>query len=271
MNTLEELGIKNLERVCIKTKNEVAFGDRLLEAGEPVIYFDNLQIALLSENVRPIMARGGWHNEPRVIWEDRQETTFAFSNGTVNTISFNLLLGANMLDKVDDNILPYNEVIMLDEKGKGYLKYLPILNDMEYKNFFFTYDFNNIQGRISPISIDGLKIDFGKEFAYQTVMCDYYFEYKKDIITYSMNRERFTNLYTLEATFQMKDENEGLLRTGYLRMPKIRILSNINLRMGERADPMVSTFRVIAQPETKEGRDDVVCEIQYLDEDISGI
>ena len=59
MNTLEELGIKNLERVCIKTKNEVAFGDRLLEAGEPVIYFDNLQIALLSENVRPIMARGG--------------------------------------------------------------------------------------------------------------------------------------------------------------------------------------------------------------------
>ena len=77
-------------------------------------------------------------------------------------------------------------------------------------------------------------------------MCDYYFEYKKDIITYSMNRERFTNLYTLEATFQMKDENEGWLRTGYLRMPKIRILSNINLRMGERADPMVSTFRVIA-------------------------
>ena len=48
MNTLEELGIKNLERVCIKTKNEVAFGERLLEAGEPVIYFDNLQIALLS-------------------------------------------------------------------------------------------------------------------------------------------------------------------------------------------------------------------------------
>ena len=145
MNTLEELGIKNLERVCIKTKNEVAFGERLLEAGEPVIYFDNLQIALLSENVRPIMARGGWHNEPRVIWEDRQETTFAFSNGTINTISFNLLLGANMLNKVDDNILPYNEVIMLDENGKGYLKYHPILNDIEYKNFFFTYDFNNIQ------------------------------------------------------------------------------------------------------------------------------
>jgi len=33
-------------------------------------------VALLSENVRPIMARGGWGNEPLVIWEDRSETSF---------------------------------------------------------------------------------------------------------------------------------------------------------------------------------------------------
>lgn len=270
MNTLEELGIKNLERVCIKTKNEVAFGDRLLEPGEPVLYFDNIQIALLSENVRPIIARGGWRNEPRVIWEDRQETTFMFSNGTINTTSLNLLLGANMLTEVDDNILPYNELVDLDERGRGQLKYMPILENPEYKCFFFTYDLNNIQVRAYP-TINNKIIDFGQDFAYQTVMCDYYFYYKKSIITYSMNRERFTNLYTLEATFQMKDENEGLIRTGYLRMPKMRILSNINLRMGERADPMVSTFRVIAQPESKDGREDVVCEIQYLDEDITGI
>lgn len=270
MNTLEELGIKNLERVCIKTKNEVAFGQRLLEAGEPVLYFDNIQVSLLSENSNPIMARGGWRNEPRVIWEDRQELTFQFANGTVNTTSLNLLLGAEMLEKVDDNILPFNEVIELDSRGCGTLKFEPLMEDREHKNFFFTYALNNIQQRSFP-KIEGRKLDFGADFAYASVMCDYYFYYKKDIITYSMNRERFSNLYILEATFQMKDENEGLIRTGFLRMPKVRILSNINLRMGERADPMVSTFRIIAQPESKEGREDVVCEIQYLDEDISGI
>lgn len=270
MNTLEELGIKNLERVCIKTKNEVAFGQRLLEAGEPVLYFDNIQVSLLSENSHPIMARGGWRNEPRVIWEDRQELIFQFANGTINTTSFNLLLGAEMLSKVDDNILPFNEVIELDEHGHGILKFEPIEEDKEHKNFFFVYMLNNIQRRVFP-KIAGKTLDFGADFAYASVMCDYYFYYKKDIITYSMNRERFSNLYILEATFQMKDENEGLIRTGFLRMPKVRILSNINLRMGERADPMVSTFRIIAQPESKEEREDVVCEIQYLDEDISGI
>lgn len=271
MNTLEELGIKNLERICIKTKNEVAFGDRLLEAGEPVLYFDNTQISLLSEGSRAIMARGGWRNEPLVIWEDREQVTFQFANGTVNTTSLNLLLGAKMLTKADDNILPFNEIIELDESGKGYLKFEPIEGDEEYKMFFFTYSYSNIQQRLRPAAIRGKQIDFGSELSNCVVMCDYYFTYKNDIITYSMNRERFNNLYILEATFQMKDENDGLIRTGFLRMPKVRILSNINLRMGERVDPMVSTFRIIAQPESKDGREDVVCEIQYLDEDITGI
>ena len=95
--TLQELGIKDLETVCIKTREEVAFGNRVLEPGEPVLYFDNVQIGLLSEQVTPVMARGGWGNEPLVIWEDRKETMFSFTNGTLNAVSFNLLLNDNML------------------------------------------------------------------------------------------------------------------------------------------------------------------------------
>jgi hypothetical protein len=86
-----------------------------------------------------------------------------------------------------------------------------------------------------------------------------------------MARERFTNLYTLEATFLMKDENEGLYHTGLLRMPKVRVVSNINLRMGERADPAVSTFNIIAIPESQGDREATVCEVLYLDDDILGI
>jgi len=51
-------------------------------------------------------------------------------------------------------------------------------------------------------------------------------------------------------------------------MPKITILSNINLRMGERADPMVSTFNVVAMPENVSDAREEVCRITYIDEEI---
>jgi hypothetical protein len=147
------------------------------------------------------------------------------------------------------------------------------LPNLDKKFFAFYYDLNNIQKKIEvkPTIIDEKLriISFGKEYAYKNILCDYYFNYNKDVILYSMARERFTNLYSLEATFLMKDENDGLLHTGLLRMPKVRVVSNINLRMGERADPSVSTFNIIAIPESKGNRESVVCEVLYLDEDIT--
>ena len=83
-----------------------------------------------------------------------------------------------------------------------------------------------------------------------------------------MSRERFSSTYRLEATFELKDANEGLIRTGVITMPKITILSNINLRMGERADPMVSTFNVVAMPENVSDAMEEVCRITYIDEEI---
>ena len=275
--TLQELGIKDLETVCLKTREQVAFGNRVLDAGEPVLYFDNVQIALLSEQVIPTMARGGWGNEPLVIWEDRKETMFSFTNGTLNTISFNLLLNANMLQANEtEPLFMVEKDLETDEQGRVVLKYEP---DMNSRFFAYIYGLDHMQEKIdikpeiivNKDSFGNKQViaDFGKEYAYKTILCDYYFNYNKDVILYSMARERFTNLYSLEATFLMKDENEGLLHTGLLRMPKVRVVSNINLRMGERADPSVSTFNIIAIPESKGNRESVVCEVLYLDEDIT--
>lgn len=266
---LQELGIKDLERVCLKTREEIAFGNRVLEASEPVLYFENIQIALLSEQVNPIMARGGWGNEPLVIWEDRKETMFSFTNGTLNTTSFNLLLNADMLQAEPEEPLFFVEDLIIDDWGDIVLKYEP---EIRYKKiFFYIYDYDNLQKRLIPTKINGRKISFGKEYSGKIVRCDYYFHHQKDTILYSMSRKRFTNLYTLEATFLMKDENEGLYHTGLLRMSKVRVVSNINLRMGERADPAVSTFNIIAIPESQGDRESTVCEVLYLDQDILGI
>lgn len=265
---LQDLGIKDLETVCIKTRNETAFGKRVLEAGEPLVYFENVQIALLSENVRPIFARGGWGNEPLVIWEDRQETSFQFTSGTVTTQSLNLLLNADMVQERPNAPVFQVEKDLTISNGRVCLKNEP---DQKSKMFCFVYDLENVQEKISPIKQEGRYLYFPEKYEGKNILCDYYYNYKKDTITYTMARERFTNLYTLEATFLMKDENDGLLHTGLLRMPKVRVVSNINMRMGERADPAVAAFNVIAMPERQGDREAVVCEIQYIDEDITGI
>lgn len=271
--TIQELGIKTLEHVTIKARQNTDLGSKIVEKGEPIIYFENLQIAVLSERSSIIAARGGLHNEARVIWEDRGDTVFTFSNGTINPVSLNFLLEAKVITKNEGLVVPYVEKILLDDNGDAYLTYQIAPNT---KFFVYQYDFNNIQQKLHPTVSNyttatgeaATKISCGAAHSGEVILCDYYFIYRKESVSYSMSRERFSSTYRLEATFELKDENEGLIRTGVITMPKITILSNINLRMGERADPMVSTFNVIAMPENVSDATEEVCRITYIDEEI---
>ena len=271
MNFIQEIGIKDLEHVVLKAKEDITLGNRDYEPGEPILYFKNIQIAMLSENTRLVAAQGGYLNQPRVVWEDRDNTMFQFSNGTLNQLSLNMLLEANMLHEMEVSV-PHHDVYEIDDNGRIWL---PYEIDKSRKRFYSLFDKENIQKRIYPISEEvqksGTLVTFKPEYSDYYVVADYYFTPKNGAITYTMDRERKPNLYTLEATFYLKDENEGLLHTGILEMPKVYIMSNINLRMGERADPTVGTFRIMAMPDNMEGHEATICRITYLDEDIYGI
>lgn len=271
MNVLQEIGIKDLEHVVLKAKEDITLGNRDYEPGEPILYFKNIQIAMLSENTRLVAAQGGYLNQPRVVWEDRDNTMFQFSNGTLNQLSLNMLLEANMLHEMEV-LIPHHDIYEIDDNGRIWL---PYEIDKSRKRFYSLFDKDNIQKRIYPISEEvqktGTLVTFKPEYSNYSVVADYYFIPKNGAITYTMDRERKPNLYTLEATFYLKDENEGLLHTGILEMPKVYIMSNINLRMGERADPTVGTFRIMAMPDNMEGHEATICRITYLDEDIYGI
>jgi hypothetical protein len=62
MNIIQEMGIKDLEHVVLKAKDYFSIGPYHFEPGEPVLYFRNIQVALLSEDTRVIAARGGYLN-----------------------------------------------------------------------------------------------------------------------------------------------------------------------------------------------------------------
>jgi len=69
-------GIKELYEVTLRAKTAMQFGDRYIEADEPVLYFENISMSMLSEQNKAIFARGGWENQPKVVWQDRSEVRF---------------------------------------------------------------------------------------------------------------------------------------------------------------------------------------------------
>ena len=290
----QNFGHKELYEAVIRAKVPMQFGNRYVEAEEPILYFDNVQMALLTEQNRPIFARGGWGNMPRVIWEERSEVQFQMVEGVMSSVGMGILLSSNVLSEQDKNPLyihmkegPLSTVGTATINGVEFpcveTKYTPITYPIK-KAFIFEYTRNNIQRKIYGREVEPEEDGFGilhprlalaldKNFEEPAeigseYVIDYYYEYEDNALIYSVQKERFNGLFTLEAKFYSKDENEGKNYTNVLYMPKVRIVSNINLRLGERADPTVSTFNIIGLPETVGDQKNLIMEITRLDKNI---
>lgn len=283
-------GVKELNEVVLRAKVPMQFGSRRIEAEEPVLYFENISMALISEKNSPTMARGGWANLPRVIWEDRSEVSFTMSEGVMSSISMGVLLSANVTDNKEEKPLLISKregPFELSEKivdGKTYhvlyLSHQPIYYPTK-KVFIFEYARDVVQKKVygkqldveDPLNRICMAIyedkdlqedaDIDKEY-----LVDYYYEYGEEALIYTVQKERFNGLFTLEGKFYSKDENEGRNYTNLIYMPKVRIVSDINLRLGERADPTVSVFNIIGLPETTTDKKSMILEITRLGEDI---
>ena len=291
-------GTKELSEVVLRANTPMQFGSRMIEEGEPVLYFENISLSMLSEKSKPIFARGGWANMPRVIWEDRSELQFSIIEGVMSAVSMSILLSANVVASEKDEPLwvhrkegPYTptRLHLNDEDVVGvYIKDKPI----EYpkkKTFIFKYARDVAQQKVYGKLIerpDPFDSNFKQHFVAiyedkalsipadinEEYVVDYYYEYGEEALVYTVQKERFNGLFTLEGKFYSKDENEGKNYVNLIYMPKVRVVSNINLRLGERADPTVSTFNIIGLPENSGGaKNNLIMEITRLGEAESDI
>ena len=294
-------GHKELYSVVLRANTPMQFGTRHIEVQEPVLYFNSVQMSLLSEQNRPIFARGGWANMPHVIWDERSEVQFQMVDGVMSSAGFGILLGANVATQEDGEPLYINMREELEPLGithektvKNEKRYFPVI-ELKHKPvmyptrkiFIFTYDHNTIQQKIYGLCLEpedalgsthyrmALALDKNFETPAEnngSYVIDYYYKYEEEDtpLIYSVNKERFNGLFSLEAKFYSKDENEGHNYTNILYMPKVRIVSNINLQLGERANPTVSTFNIIGMPETVGETRNLIMEITRLSEAVDG-
>lgn len=282
-------GTKELYEVVLRANTPMQFGSRYIEEDEPILYFENINLALLSERSVPIMARGGWSNMPRVIWEDRSEVSFSLSAGVMSSTSMGLLFSAKVTEakeETDSLLVSKREGPFLLDNHRMELKHWPVKYPKK-KAFIYEYERDVAQRKLYGKRIHGIMdpFDDNKEVPCIEVyedkeltipadeskqyIIDYYYEYTDEALIYTIQKERFNGLFSLEGKFYSKDENDGLNYTNLIYMPKVRIMSDINLRLGERADPSVSEFNIIGIPENKIGyKNGLILEITRLAEDI---
>lgn len=277
-------GHKELYEVVLRAKTDMVFGARKIEKDEPVLYFDNVNMSILSEQARPVMARGGWGNMPHVVWDDRSEVVFTMTEGVMSGVGMGILLGARVLQDITHPIYlskregPFSPVelqINGETKHGFFVENRPAIGSGK-KSFVFEFERKAIQRKVkgylyereTPIGPNYfIYLDDSADMSKQYLV-DYYYEYKNEAQLYLLQQERFNGLFSLEGKFYSKDENEGRNYTNVIYMPKVRIASNINLQLGERANPTVSTFNIIGLPETVGDYRNLIVEMTRLGEDV---
>ena len=207
----------------------------------------------------------------------------------MNSVGMGILLSAGVTHVEKDEGLVVQKTegpLDLNADSELYLTHWPVDNNIK-KAFIYQYERDTIQKKMYGKRIRGRKDPWDPNIerpcvqVYNDKACteladatkkyivDYYFNYENEALIYTVEKERFNGLFTLEGKFYSKDETKGINYTNIIYMPKVRVVSDINLRLGEKADPTISVFNIIGLPENKAGnKNGLILEITHLNDNI---
>jgi hypothetical protein len=78
----------------------------------------------------------------------------------------------------------------------------------------------------------------------------------------------FTNGYlSLEGKMRVKDDITGHIKTGIIKIPKLKLMSDLSIKLGKDASPTVGRLNAVAVPDGQRGNKKVM-EIIFLNDDI---
>jgi hypothetical protein len=114
----------------------------------------------------------------------------------------------------------------------------------------------------------GNKVIFKGE--HRKVVVDYTFDYEDNAIELSVGNRLFNGFLNLTAKMTTKDYITGEPKTAILEIPRLKLNSNLAMRLGINYDsPVVSDFYFIGYPE--EGRNDnKIFNLTFLDKELTG-
>lgn len=254
-----QISFKELYNVSLKTTYPIEINGRVLQSGETIAAFDRILISDFQEKKNFWNAKGGYDNRSHVWWEETKEVRFSLIQGVFSKTTLALMTNASLASQLSDNSLPIGciEKIETDEGGAAATLH-PISEPV------FVYDVASGE-RITDYSIEGNSIITGVSF--QELMVDYQYQYNYKYSVFTIGRSLTNGYLSLEGRTRVKDDITGQVTTGIIKIPKLKLMSNLSMRLGQDAVPLVGRLDAVAVPTGERGNKEVMRMI-FLDEDI---
>lgn len=249
-------GFKEIYDCIIKATYDIEIGNKKIKAGEPIVVFKSLQLVDFQEIKNRVNAVGGYNNQVWVSWESTREEQMSFSQGVFSKVHLAILGNAN-LEQTHLIEVPKHEEGELDENSKFTLKYTPIENSI--------YVYDNI-GKTINFSINDNVLSCEAE-PYTNIDVYYDFNYNNSTHIINVGRQLIKGYVELIAKTRLKDDITGKIVTGIFRIPRMKLMSDFSIRLGNDAPPAIGNFRVSAFPTGSKGSEKVM-EIILLSDDI---
>lgn len=248
---------KDLEKVSLKATSNIEIGNKQFVQGETLAYFDKIQIAALDEERDVRVAEGGYENAPRVFWDTTKDLKLRFTQGVFSQEHFALLTNARLVEQVGVPVpIAEEEIKETNENGNITLKHVPV-------GQIFVYN-KNTGDKITNFTQDGANLSFGVPFL--DVLVRYTFNYTNKIYDYKIGRRLVNGFVELEGRTRIKDDVSGQVVTGILKIPKLKLLSELSIKLGEQANPVVGRFDALCVPVGSRGNTKVMDFITLSDD-----
>ena len=256
---INELNFKELYQVSLKATYPIEVGGKIIELGETVASFDKIQIANFQEIKSLTSANGGFGNRAQIIWETTKEIRINFTQGVFSKIQLALMFNTNLVTNqgTEKILIDTREEHESNAKGEIILNYTPNGN-------IFIYD--KITGdKLTDWTEAGRLIYLNQQ--YTEVVVDYQYMYSNGFSVLQVGNPLTNGYLSLTGKMKVKDDTTGKVVTGIVKIPKLRLMSDLSIRVGSDAVPQVGRLDAVAVPEGVRGQQKVM-EIIFLNDDI---
>ena len=271
-----KFGVREICDVVFKAKSQVKIGNKIFEAGQPVLYIDTAKTSTVEGAATTVYAQGGKGNTRLIAWEGEKTLTFTVEDALLSPIGFSVLSGAGLFkgsDATNDKVHVHmttaaqvgtNGVIKLDNaiNGKSICPTAPLFVSGAEAD-------GSVTGELIPATnVTSNTVTVSKEAGTPVVVDYYVIADGTNISELQIDAENFAGYYYVEASTLFRREDTGKDMPAEITFPKVKIQSNFTFSMASSGDPSTFTFTMDAFPghtyfdTTKE----VLCVMQVIED-----
>lgn len=253
------LGFKELYEVSLKATYPIEVGGKIIESGETVAAFDRIQLANFQEIKAQSKTSGGYDNRSLVVWDETKELRLSFSQGVFSKTQFALMANAQLFNKAQKETIKINKVETgeTDEEGIFSLSRAPVGN-------IFVYD-KNIGEKIPYELVNKNILKISKPFL--EIVVDYQYDYNNGYVGIQVGEALTQGYLSLVGKMRVKDDITGQVTTGIINIPRLKLMSDLSMRLGADASPQVGRLDAVALPVGGKGNKKIM-EIIFLEDDV---